>query len=666
MNTKIIKLDLNKRLYDKIIAKQDDTRSRFLLFQLLDGALPFNLSNRSVRAYGVKPDGTTIFNDLTITHSATGFCLLELTNQMLAVAGIVKLELMITEGDKKLTTIPFELEVVKKINSNAAVESSNEFRSLLNALKEIDQWNREFADKSGKLEELYTPRLNELGSQLDTNATELKLTPKTENKPTTQGIWQEFEDRAINVKWFGAVGNAKYFDEATKKFYADAKHTIPATDDTEAIRKAIASAYQQHIPIFFPRGQYYISDTITIPNYMYIVGVGTVQGSAIVTDKAIDMLKTEEKGLYIQIEKIAIRGVKNHTLSGLTVKSSLYSSFLNMTDCLMENFKNYCAELQGFAGGFIFDSVLACGGEYGLKIINASNSKIDNLIITDCGTNLYCEGGSGLKVYNAYLTTEPENIGKEGVTPTTRFAHLVNTTSFKFYDCKFETVTNDLIEHVLLETDNDKIFNDRQMVDNEFYKCQWLSLNKKGHNITISSKPNTLREPRRTRITEPEFLTPISNQNYYDINIESGTELLITRGITKESYSDGLLKNPLINNPNGKSYTMFSYKGEETGTNSNGYYTKFPNGTLITITEKLLDCTTTSLQTAQTPHSFLLGSSKSLSVSTDITNIDALNEIYDVRVGMTDATSNTILIRKKEAGSNVALPIRITTIGRWK
>ena len=168
MNTKIIKLDINRRLYDKIVAKQDDTKSRFLLFQLLDGAVPFNLTDRSVRVYGVKPDGSVVFNDLTVTHSTTGFCLLELTNQMLAIAGIVKLELMITEGDKKLTSIPFEMEVIKKINSNAAVESSNEFRSLLNALKEIDDWNREFADKSGKLEELYTPRLNELGSQLET------------------------------------------------------------------------------------------------------------------------------------------------------------------------------------------------------------------------------------------------------------------------------------------------------------------------------------------------------------------------------------------------------------------------------------------------------------------------------------------------------------------
>ena len=185
MNTKIIKLDINRRLYDKIVAKQDDTGSRFLLFQLLDGAVPFNLTDRSVRVYGVKPDGSVVFNDLTVTHSTTGFCLLELTNQMLAIAGTVKLELMITEGDKKLTSIPFEMEVIKKINSNAAVESSNEFGALLTALKEIDQWNREFADKSGKLEELYTPRLNELSSQLENiiniNETEKYILKETDN-----------------------------------------------------------------------------------------------------------------------------------------------------------------------------------------------------------------------------------------------------------------------------------------------------------------------------------------------------------------------------------------------------------------------------------------------------------------------------------------------------
>ena len=167
MNTKIIKFDLNEELYEKIVAKQGDTKSRFLLFNLLDGAIPFNLTNRSVRVYGLKKDGTEIFNDLIINDATKGYCTLELTNQILAIAGEVKLELMIIEGDKKLTSNIFTLEVRKSINSNEAVESSNEFISLLNALKEIDEWNREFADKSGKLEELYIPKLNKLNTQLE-------------------------------------------------------------------------------------------------------------------------------------------------------------------------------------------------------------------------------------------------------------------------------------------------------------------------------------------------------------------------------------------------------------------------------------------------------------------------------------------------------------------
>ena len=171
MNTKIIKFDLNKyKLYEKIKAKQGDTKSRFLLFNLLDGSIPFSLENRSVRVYAVKPDRTEVFNDLIITDAAKGYCILELTTQMLAVAGTVKLELMVIEEDKKLTSNIFYMDVKESINSEKAVVSTNEFGALLTALQDVDNWNKEFTEKSGKLEELYTPRLNELGEQLDTKA----------------------------------------------------------------------------------------------------------------------------------------------------------------------------------------------------------------------------------------------------------------------------------------------------------------------------------------------------------------------------------------------------------------------------------------------------------------------------------------------------------------
>lgn len=150
MNTKIIKLDLNKpRLYEKIKAKQGDTESRFLLFQLFDGALPFSLVNRSVRAYMIKPDSKEVFNDLIINDRIKGYCTLELTNQVLASSGTVKIELMITEGTKKLTSSVFELEVDKSINSEKSIVSTNEFTALLNglaSLSEYDNYKNELND----------------------------------------------------------------------------------------------------------------------------------------------------------------------------------------------------------------------------------------------------------------------------------------------------------------------------------------------------------------------------------------------------------------------------------------------------------------------------------------------------------------------------------------
>ena len=173
MNTKIIKFDLNKyKLYENIKAKQKDTKSRFLLFQLLDGSIPFDLTNRSVRAYMIKPDGNEIFNDLIINNYSLGYCTLELTNQVLAVPGKVKIELMITEEDKKLTSSVFELEVIKSINSENSIVSTNEFTSLLNglaSLSEYDNYKNEIKNARGGEVKL-KDRLDKFGEQLVTIA----------------------------------------------------------------------------------------------------------------------------------------------------------------------------------------------------------------------------------------------------------------------------------------------------------------------------------------------------------------------------------------------------------------------------------------------------------------------------------------------------------------
>ena len=169
MNTKIVKLDINRNLYDTLTAKQGDTQSRFLLFQLLDGAIPFSLENRSVRVYAIKPDGTEVFNDLIITDAAKGYCVLELTTQMLASPGTVKLELMVIEGDKKLTSNIFYMDVKESINSEKAIVSTNEFGTLLTALaslNEYDNYKNEIAEARDGEKNLLT-KVKKLDEQLD-------------------------------------------------------------------------------------------------------------------------------------------------------------------------------------------------------------------------------------------------------------------------------------------------------------------------------------------------------------------------------------------------------------------------------------------------------------------------------------------------------------------
>ena len=173
MNTKIIKLDINNKMYETITAKQGDTESRFLLFHLFDASLPFDLTEKSVRVYGIKPDGTKIFNDLVINDVKKGYCTLKLTNQMLAIAGLVKLELVIYSGNKKLSSIPFMLNVISSLNSDDAVVSTNEFTSLMNglaALSEYDIYKSNAKQVPGIKEEV-----SNLSSQLVTKAQQVDL-----------------------------------------------------------------------------------------------------------------------------------------------------------------------------------------------------------------------------------------------------------------------------------------------------------------------------------------------------------------------------------------------------------------------------------------------------------------------------------------------------------
>nr|WP_279285320.1 BppU family phage baseplate upper protein [Clostridium perfringens] len=120
------------------MTKQRDS-ARWLLFQILDNGVKFNLENKTVRIYAKKPDDKEVFNVATIVDANEGMVELQLTSQMLSVPGIINAELVIYEGEQILSTMNFKMTVEESFRNENSIESSNEYSALTKTLYEVEK-----------------------------------------------------------------------------------------------------------------------------------------------------------------------------------------------------------------------------------------------------------------------------------------------------------------------------------------------------------------------------------------------------------------------------------------------------------------------------------------------------------------------------------------------
>ena len=167
-----VKADLSKSLHNNIQVKQSDN-ARYLLFRILDNGVPFSLENKTVRVYGLKPDGTKVFNNLTIINAARGLAELQLTTQMLVKPGCLKLELVIYEATDILSTTKFDIDIISCIRDDGAIESTNEFSALTVALAKADEYGEALKQGTENIELIYATELNGVKSSLEENVQEV-------------------------------------------------------------------------------------------------------------------------------------------------------------------------------------------------------------------------------------------------------------------------------------------------------------------------------------------------------------------------------------------------------------------------------------------------------------------------------------------------------------
>ena len=136
-NIQNLTIDINKKPFQKITANVGEVASRFIRITILDNNIPIDLTGVTAYLYAKKADGTKVFNNVTIENKANGIILAELTSQVLAVEGVVKLTLLLVKNGAKLCSKQFLLNVDSSIIDDKAIESTNEFTALVDALAKV-------------------------------------------------------------------------------------------------------------------------------------------------------------------------------------------------------------------------------------------------------------------------------------------------------------------------------------------------------------------------------------------------------------------------------------------------------------------------------------------------------------------------------------------------
>ena len=147
-----VKADLSKSLHNNIQVKQSDN-ARYLLFRILDNGVPFDLTGKTVRFFGKKPDGKEIYNDMTITSATKGECELRLTSGALSTPGILQLEIEIKENEDVLTTFLLDVDIKKSLRSSSSIQSSNEYTVIEKIIETMKEWIEKAKDAVKRVDE---------------------------------------------------------------------------------------------------------------------------------------------------------------------------------------------------------------------------------------------------------------------------------------------------------------------------------------------------------------------------------------------------------------------------------------------------------------------------------------------------------------------------------
>ena len=370
----------NKNNYRRLSAIQGDIKSRYILVNLYSNNLAYDLSDCTVKIYGLKRDKTIFFNNAVVKNSKLGQFEIELTNQALAVPGELKIQILVLGvAGEKLTSSAFFIDVGESIIDENAIESTNEFGALTESLTKVNEWDKYFEETSGKIEEKYTERLNEVDSQIKDiekstlsylNAVEIGCDNKGITDCTT--IIQDSLDKGYSVFFPNGIYKTGLINMKTNtKILGETKTGVVFKCDDTSVKAVIYSNKSNH--------DYQVENISINANY---------ETNAIMLENTGEY---EVQDLEIKLNNIKIVKAK----TGLLAEIGRGSEFTAITagDCLLDGIAIKTTDLT------LNNSITAMCGRNGILVTQANNS------INNCKTfmsGMSAGYGAGFKIQGSF------------------------------------------------------------------------------------------------------------------------------------------------------------------------------------------------------------------------------------------------------------------------
>ncbi len=135
-------------------------------------------------------------------------------------------------------------------------------------------------------------------------------------KAINGGSWVRIFQSAVNVQWYGASGDGK-------------------TNDAEALQRAILSAAALKMPVFFPKGSYFIPHDfcLIIPGGSDIAGMNkensTITTDSISNDEYPSLIKIT--GHNVVIRNLGFNGGRQHNVSQISTQKNGRHNIVNIS-----------------------------------------------------------------------------------------------------------------------------------------------------------------------------------------------------------------------------------------------------------------------------------------------------------------------------------------------